>query len=190
MKEVAEIKSKKWKKMIVICVALITVIILIIIAKTFSHIMPESTIDTVKQIETINEVEINAEVNENKVLNLLDYNDIKDSTYITTESMIDSALPEIIDDNSLALKGNLNSIGTETKKDIEIIDAENKDNELNSKFTTIDESTTTMKDETIKNEYQLENIQQPIDFFEVEAENKAPNGDVPAGGKQDVGTWN
>lgn len=57
--------------------------------------------------------------------------------------------------------------------------------------TVIDESPTTIKDESIHNEYEGEENQKPIEFFDVEPE-KGPdvNGDVPAGGKQNVGTWN
>lgn len=54
----------------------------------------------------------------------------------------------------------------------------------------IDESSETIKDETKQNEYKGEESQESIEFFEVAPSGKDVNGDVPAGGKQDVGNWN
>lgn len=92
-----------------------------------------------------------------------------------------------------------NKKATEKKQTIENNNSDSKKKQSSSsngssssskKTVTIDESSETMKDETKQNEYQGEKSQEPIDFSEVKPSGKMPNGDVPAGGKQNVGKWN
>lgn len=79
-----------------------------------------------------------------------------------------------------------------TKEDSKGQNKKSQDSKSNRpKNIIIDESSENIKDDTIQNEYKGEKSQGPINFFNVKPEKGADvNGDVPAGGKQNVGKWN
>lgn len=55
----------------------------------------------------------------------------------------------------------------------------------------VDESSETMIDETIKNEYKGEIVQDaPYEFFEVQPSGKSVNGHIEPGGQEHIGKWN
>ncbi|BCJ93553.1 hypothetical protein acsn021_11220 [Anaerocolumna cellulosilytica] len=82
------------------------------------------------------------------------------------------------------------TVGKDSKSDSTQEGKNNESSITTPKGKVIDESPNTIKDETIKNEYEGEKKQDMIEFFDVEPSGEQPNGDIPAGGKQGVGTWN
>lgn len=199
-------KNYNKKKVVIIsCMSLVLVIMLIVL---IPNIFKESKVNPNKDKETEQALQTNETSEddtafvkkEKKELYLMDYEDLVDNQ-VTWEDIF-GVKPDgaEVNDNSSepgtenpktsqskSNKGNKNSDDTKNVGNSNV-----KQNIVSDEdgVTVIDESPNTIKDESKQNEYEGEENQKPIEFFDVKPSGKQPNGDVPAGGKQDVGTWN
>ncbi len=135
--------------------------------------------------------ELGSEANvEEKELFLYDYKEVKDFTYHPDTAVSDPSLSykpsnSMVDTSNQETEDN-DKVSKHNKTEATAPDTSQSSNEN----IVIDESSTTIKDETKKNEYKGEVNQGKVEFFDVETSGKMPDGDVPAGGKQNVGNWN
>lgn len=180
---------------IFICSLIIGVVIYFISRTTSNINNPETAIDVTASVESEETKEDT--VKEKKELYLMDYEDLIDNQ-VTREDIFGKESGDSSEEDNLesdAENASQNNPGESNKasKDSSSASKSNANQNNVSKekgVTIVDESPNTMRDETIHNEYEVEKSQTPIDFFDVKPSGTDVNGDVPAGGKQDVGTWN
>ncbi len=151
------------------------------------------------QLSDTSEEDVASDQKEEKDFYLMDYEDLVDNR-ITREDIFGVKPEDGTDDKENGMDPGSSVPKTSQSKSNKSIKSTSNTGKSNAEqiivsdedgVTVIDESPTTIKDESIHNEYEGEENQKPIEFFDVEPE-KGPdvNGDVPAGGKQNVGTWN
>jgi len=135
-------------------------------------------------------------VKEIKESDLMDYEDLIANDVVSWETISGSAAGDSKNSEDQDDTNNKSeTVGMDSKSDSTTTVAdttqESKNNE--SSITTpgkvIDESPNTMKDETIKNEYDGEKKQDKIEFFDVEPSGEDVNGDSKASGVH-IGNWN
>lgn len=206
MKIKTEIKSNKWKIIIISTITLLVLILLLFLLVYSSTPQKNEKVNVVTTDLNISFDEIKdgepVVADEEKELTLLDYEDLKNLIY--KENKKDDALTyrpsHISEVNDVASDESKNV--TEDAEEKESITKSSKDkieNETQNKPTSskskdsnkiiIDESSDTMKDETKHNEYKGEESPQNIEFFDTSPEKGADvKGDVPASGEH-VGNW-
>lgn len=198
MKKNSEIKSNKWKIIIISTLTLPMILLLLILFLDTSVMKSSETEITVDEIEDV------VTAGDEKELKLLDYDDVKDYTYKSEDKQDykDNSLiykPNQSTENDLTSEGDINAI-EDSEKSIDSQaeasdDKKNNDTQIRTssnkdpKKVVIDESSDTMKDETKQNEYKGEESPKDIEFFEVKPSGKSPNGDVNASGEH-IGNWN
>ncbi|WOO35778.1 hypothetical protein R2R35_18530 [Anaerocolumna sp. AGMB13020] len=206
MKKKTEIKSNKWKIMIISTLPVLLLLFFLIIS-----ILPQKS--TKSDAATENHLDISLDENEDistdeeKELTLLDYADVKDYTYKDEDKQEDdnslTYKPSRIKEENDMTNEDSKQVTEDAEKEIDSIAAEGKDEKSNesqiepsssnskdSNKIVIDESSDTMKDETKQNEYKGEDSPEEIEFFDVSPEKGSDiKGDVPASGVH-LGNWN
>lgn len=194
------------KKSVIISIVLLFCVILVIVLYGIINVnsSDNTTTESIDVIETEGESKTNSndvdKPNENdqsaekevvkkiKESDLMDYEDLIASNAVSWETIAGDAITDS--------KASEVQDGTNNESKTLENNANEKDSEMDNKkisgdkIVVIDESSTTIKDESIQNEYDGETNQKGIEFFEVEPSGASVNGDIKAGGKQGVGTWN
>ncbi len=204
MKKKSEIKSNKWK---VIIISTFTLPVLLLLLFLFLDTSTKKSSETESAVNDINlnisleETEDVVAAGDEKELNLLDYDDVKDYSYKAEDKQDDNLLiykPSHSTENDLTSEDNEKTDSEKsedsqpkTSDDKKANDSQNKtSSDTNSKKIVIDESSDTMKDETKQNEYKGEDSPEEIEFFDVSPEKGSDiKGDVPASGVH-LGNWN
>jgi hypothetical protein len=208
LKKKTEIKSSKWKKIII---STLTLPVLLLLFFLIMSIVPQKSNESevVKNhLEvSLNENEDIGTSGEEKELTLLDYDDVKDYSYKDDkDKQEDNSLTykpsHVSGDNDTTSEDSkqLTEDAEKEKDSIALASEDKKSNESQNKPSSnkskdsskivIDESSDTMKDETKQNEYKGEGSPKDIEFFDTNPERGLDvKGDVPASGEH-VGNWN
>jgi hypothetical protein len=198
-------KGKKQFTIVTIIILLVITVLFLLVAGLYQNNRTNLKVIGQESKESVTkEGDIALTEDEENKLYLRDYDDIVNSPPVTSKSITENTIKYSDDsdvetssadntdsdidktgvaDDSTSEGSSGDDTFMEDQTDTAIITQE--DNK-----TVIDESPSTMVDKTGKNEYKGDENQQSIEFFDVEPSGADVNGDVPAGGKQNVGTWN
>lgn len=194
-------KAKSNKDIIIVSSGILCIITIFLLV----YLIPRHKVDQDKKVISKQDIEVKNHVTSNieekeeeKEPYLVSYEDLVNAGSIHSDDIKDIDIsPYSFDSETDSFKNNSDQEdedSTKTQKDkIKNQDSVEKSDVKDEKVIVIDESSETMKDETIEYEYKGEkSSSKEIDIFgaEPKEEGKSVDGDISAGGEQNVGTWN